>query len=178
MWIEISRSYQLIASVAPYPLLFQAFPSGVPDQEVQMLDSVSRVASIDDISKWNITTIDTLAALMKTEDGTWETAQVLHEQEQWHQSCTCSTFACFCYYILYFFRFVQSKEIITKYLSTSGNSLGSSELTIINSNLCSLNTSTLLTITPESIRLVSADWSEINVSHQFRLQYRCNSVML
>ncbi|XP_061599296.1 uncharacterized protein LOC133462171 [Cololabis saira] len=100
--------------------LNQAFPSGVPDQEVQMLGSVSRVASLDDISKWNVTEIDTLAALMETEDGTWETA--------------------------------QSKAIITKYLETSGNSLGSSELSTIDSNLCSLNTSTLMTITPESFR--------------------------
>uniref|UniRef100_A0A3B5QVA1 Uncharacterized protein n=1 Tax=Xiphophorus maculatus TaxID=8083 RepID=A0A3B5QVA1_XIPMA len=104
--------------------LNQAFPSGVPDQEVQMLASVSRSATLDDISKWNITELDTLAALMKPEDGTWETA--------------------------------QSKAIITKYLNTSGNSLGSSELNIIDSNLCSLDTSTLQTITADSIRLVSA----------------------
>uniref|UniRef100_A0A3B5Q816 Uncharacterized protein n=1 Tax=Xiphophorus maculatus TaxID=8083 RepID=A0A3B5Q816_XIPMA len=100
--------------------LNQAFPSGVPDQEVQMLASVSRSATLDDISKWNITELDTLAALMKPEDGTWETA--------------------------------QSKAIITKYLNTSGNSLGSSELNIIDSNLCSLDTSTLQTITADSIR--------------------------
>uniref|UniRef100_A0A3B3V7Q7 Uncharacterized protein n=1 Tax=Poecilia latipinna TaxID=48699 RepID=A0A3B3V7Q7_9TELE len=56
--------------------LNQAFPSGVPDQEVQMLASVSRSATLDDISKWNITELDTLAALMNPEDGTWETAQV------------------------------------------------------------------------------------------------------
>ncbi|CAG5895025.1 unnamed protein product [Menidia menidia] len=97
-----------------------AFPSGVSDQEVQMLGSVSRVASLDDISKWNVTQIDTLAALMKTEDGTWDSA--------------------------------QSKEIITKYLNSSGSSLGSTELNIIDSNLCSLDTSTLRTISSDSIR--------------------------
>ncbi|XP_014830816.1 PREDICTED: uncharacterized protein LOC106909037 [Poecilia mexicana] len=100
--------------------LNQAFPSGVPDQEVQMLASVSRSATLDDISKWNITELDTLAALMKPEDGTWETA--------------------------------QSKAIITKYLKASGNSLDSSELNIIDSNLCSLDTSTLQTITADSMR--------------------------
>ncbi|KAM9709051.1 uncharacterized protein ACNS7B_001154 [Menidia menidia] len=100
--------------------LNQAFPSGVSDQEVQMLGSVSRVASLDDISKWNVTQIDTLAALMKTEDGTWDSA--------------------------------QSKEIITKYLNSSGSSLGSTELNIIDSNLCSLDTSTLRTISSDSIR--------------------------
>ncbi|XP_028251802.1 uncharacterized protein LOC114427785 [Parambassis ranga] len=100
--------------------LNQAYPSGVSDQDVQVLGSVSRVASLDDIAKWNITKVDTLAALMKAEDGPWEAA--------------------------------KSKEIITKYLSTSGNSLGSTELNIIGSNLCSLPTSTLTTIPPDSIR--------------------------
>jgi len=41
-----------------------------------LLGSVSRAASLDDISKWNITQLDTLAALMEADDGTWETAQV------------------------------------------------------------------------------------------------------
>ncbi|XP_037550713.1 mesothelin-like protein [Nematolebias whitei] len=100
--------------------LNQAYPSGVSDQDVKSLGSVSRVASLEDISKWNITIIDTLAALMKTEDGPWDPA--------------------------------QSKAIIMKYLSTSGNSLGSTELDIIDSNLCSLDPSTLKTITPDSIK--------------------------
>ncbi|XP_028251454.1 uncharacterized protein LOC114427536 isoform X2 [Parambassis ranga] len=100
--------------------LNQAYPSGVSDQDVQVLGSVSRVASLDDIAKWNITKVDTLAALMRADDGPWEAA--------------------------------KSKEIITKYLSTSGNSLGSTELKLIGSNLCSLPTSTLTTIPPESIR--------------------------
>ncbi|XP_041828515.1 uncharacterized protein LOC121631572 [Melanotaenia boesemani] len=100
--------------------LNQAYPSGVPDEVVQMLGSVSRVASLDDISKWKITKIDTLAALMITSDGPWETANI--------------------------------KEIIEKYLNTSGKSLRSTELNIINSYVCSLNTSTLKTINSDSIR--------------------------
>ncbi|XP_069544254.1 uncharacterized protein [Brachyistius frenatus] len=100
--------------------LNQAFQSGVSDQNVQVLGSVSRVASLQDISKWNITKIDTLAALMKAEDGSWDVS--------------------------------KSKEIITKYLSTSGNSLGTTELNVIDSNLCSLDTSTLRTISPDSLR--------------------------
>ncbi|XP_037602484.1 mucin-3A-like [Sebastes umbrosus] len=102
--------------------LNQAYPSGVSDGEVQVLGSVSRVASLDDISKWSITKPDTLAALMKASDGSWEAA--------------------------------KSKAIITEYLSTSGNSLGSTELNSIDSNLCSLDTSTVSTITPDSIRNV------------------------
>ncbi|XP_029317087.1 mesothelin-like protein [Cottoperca gobio] len=35
--------------------LNQAFPAGVSDEEVQVLVSVSRMASLDDISKWKIT---------------------------------------------------------------------------------------------------------------------------
>uniref|UniRef100_A0A3Q1HXJ2 Uncharacterized protein n=1 Tax=Anabas testudineus TaxID=64144 RepID=A0A3Q1HXJ2_ANATE len=97
-----------------------AFPSGLADSVVQVLSSVSRVASLNDISKWNITKIDTLAALMTTSDGPWDAA--------------------------------KSNAIITKYLNTSGNSLGSAELNSIGSNLCSLNTSTLTTITPDSIK--------------------------
>ncbi|XP_039993319.1 mesothelin-like protein [Xiphias gladius] len=100
--------------------LNQAFPSGVSDNEVQVLGSVSRVASLADISKWSIIRIDTLASLMKAEDGSWEAS--------------------------------KSKAIITKYLKTSGNILGSTELNSIDSNLCSLDTSTMKTITPDSIR--------------------------
>uniref|UniRef100_A0A3Q2NWW5 Si:ch211-188p14.4 n=1 Tax=Fundulus heteroclitus TaxID=8078 RepID=A0A3Q2NWW5_FUNHE len=99
-----------------------AYPSGVPDQAVQMLGSVSRVATLEDISKWSITKVDTLSALFSADDGSWETE--------------------------------KSKEIIEQYLRTSGNSLGPTELTIIGSNLCSLNASRLKTISPLSILLV------------------------
>ncbi|KAM4540267.1 uncharacterized protein V3H82_022319 [Fundulus diaphanus] len=99
--------------------LNQAFPTGVPDQEVQMLASVSRAATLDDISRWSITSLDTLAALMDPENGAWEKP--------------------------------KTKEIITKYLNTSGNSLGSRELNFIDSNLCSLDTSMLQIITSDSI---------------------------
>ncbi|XP_035529625.1 mesothelin-like protein [Morone saxatilis] len=100
--------------------LNQAFPLGVSEKEVQVLSSLSRAASLDDISKWSITKIETLAALMNADDGPWEAE--------------------------------TSKAIITKYLNTPGNSLGSTELNSIDSNLCSLDTSTLKTIKPDSIR--------------------------
>ncbi|XP_070776790.1 mesothelin-like protein [Enoplosus armatus] len=99
--------------------LNQAYPSGISDEVVKVLGSVSRVASLDDISKWKITKIDTLAALMKADDGPWEAA--------------------------------KSKAIITKYLNT-GKSLAVTELNSIGSNLCTLDTSTLKTITTDSIR--------------------------
>uniref|UniRef100_A0A3B4XVM0 Si:ch211-188p14.4 n=1 Tax=Seriola lalandi dorsalis TaxID=1841481 RepID=A0A3B4XVM0_SERLL len=119
--------------------LNQAFPSGVSDDVVQVLGSVSRVASLEDISKWSITTADTLAALMKAEDGSWEAA--------------------------------KSKAIISKYLNTSGNTLGSIELNSIDSNLCSLNTSTLKTISPDSIRWNVASCS----SEQKRVLYEISN---
>ncbi|XP_042562623.1 mesothelin-like protein [Clupea harengus] len=52
--------------------LDEAYPSGLPDEQVQLLGSVSRVATTTDLSKWNISSPDTLAALMNSDDGEWE----------------------------------------------------------------------------------------------------------
>ncbi|CDQ78290.1 unnamed protein product [Oncorhynchus mykiss] len=52
--------------------LRQAYPKGLSDQQVQALGSVSRVASMEQINKWNITTVDTLAALMDNGNGEWD----------------------------------------------------------------------------------------------------------
>uniref|UniRef100_A0A8C7CC17 Mesothelin-like protein n=1 Tax=Oncorhynchus kisutch TaxID=8019 RepID=A0A8C7CC17_ONCKI len=100
--------------------LNQAYPSGIVDEQLKVLGSVSRVATLDDITKWSITKIDTLSALMAFADGPWETE--------------------------------KSKAIITTYLNTSGNSLGSSELNAIGANLCSLDVSVLKTITSSSLK--------------------------
>ncbi|XP_048049205.1 uncharacterized protein mslna isoform X2 [Megalobrama amblycephala] len=103
-------------------------PNGLSEDQVQVLKSVSRNATTDEISKWNITKADTLAALMNANDGEWSSA--------------------------------QSKQIITKYLSANNN-LTSTELSMVKGpNLCSLDTSTLSTILPESIR----DADALNVS--------------
>ncbi|XP_036381938.1 mesothelin-like protein [Megalops cyprinoides] len=101
--------------------LNQAYPTGIPDEQVQVLGSVSRVALADDISKWNVTKIDTLAALMNPDDGQWEPD--------------------------------KSRAIITKYLNTAGNTLGTAELNSIGGpNLCSLDASVLKGINPDSLR--------------------------
>ncbi|XP_067232113.1 mesothelin-like protein [Chanodichthys erythropterus] len=50
-------------------------PNGLSEDQVQVLKSVSRNATIDEISKWNITKADTLAALMNANDGEWSSAQ-------------------------------------------------------------------------------------------------------
>ncbi|XP_028981157.2 uncharacterized protein LOC105009564 isoform X5 [Esox lucius] len=55
--------------------LNQAYPSGIVDEQLQILGSVSRVATLDDITKWRITSIDTLSALMNPKNGPWEAAQ-------------------------------------------------------------------------------------------------------
>uniref|UniRef100_A0A8C6TZP1 Si:ch211-188p14.4 n=1 Tax=Neogobius melanostomus TaxID=47308 RepID=A0A8C6TZP1_9GOBI len=100
--------------------LNEAYPSGVSEENVQVLNSVSRSATLSDISKWSITKIDTLSALMKPEDGSWEAA--------------------------------KSNAVITKYLDTPGNSLGTSELNAIDANICSLDVTVIKNITPENLR--------------------------
>lgn len=46
--------------------------STIPESQVKLLGLTSRMASINDINMWNITEIDTIAALMDSEDGDWE----------------------------------------------------------------------------------------------------------
>ncbi|XP_036412847.1 LOW QUALITY PROTEIN: mesothelin-like protein [Colossoma macropomum] len=55
--------------------LNQLFPSGLPDSVVQILNAVSRVATVSDITKWNITTIDALSSLMNSINGNWTSDQ-------------------------------------------------------------------------------------------------------
>ncbi|XP_056308517.1 uncharacterized protein LOC130220162 isoform X2 [Danio aesculapii] len=104
--------------------LKQVYPAGLADGVVKDLGSVSRQATAQEISSWNISSIDTLAALMDKNNGNWSTA--------------------------------QSQQVILRYLSVNGNSLGTNELNIIKSNLCSLNTSTLQNITPAVLRNANA----------------------
>lgn len=62
--------------IHPHCVFSQVFPSGVSDENVQVLGSVSRAASVEDISKWDITELDTLAALMAPDNGLWEAVKV------------------------------------------------------------------------------------------------------
>ena len=57
-------------------VLLKLFPLGLPDSVVQILNAVSRVATVSDINKWNITTIDTLSSLMNLINGDWTSDQV------------------------------------------------------------------------------------------------------
>ncbi|XP_016308304.1 mesothelin-like protein [Sinocyclocheilus anshuiensis] len=62
------RSYQRII----LDKLNQAYPGGLSDQVLQVLGSTSRVATPDDVRKWNVTKIDTLSSLMNQRKGDWE----------------------------------------------------------------------------------------------------------
>ncbi|XP_016414988.1 uncharacterized protein LOC107745597 [Sinocyclocheilus rhinocerous] len=55
--------------------LKEILPNGLSDDQVQVLKSVSRNATMAEISKWNITKPDTLAVLMNANDGEWSSAQ-------------------------------------------------------------------------------------------------------
>ncbi|KPP71592.1 Mesothelin-like protein-like [Scleropages formosus] len=125
--------------------LNQAYNSSIADEQVQQLGSISRVASLADINKWNITKIDTLAALMSSSDGKWTPD--------------------------------QSNLIITKYLSTKGNTLGTAELNSIGGvNLCALNASVLNTISSSSLRYADVlDVSNCSTSNKVILFTIANS---
>ncbi|XP_023262765.1 uncharacterized protein LOC111655549 [Seriola lalandi dorsalis] len=46
--------------------------STIPEDQVQLLGPASRLATADDINKWSITELDTLAALMDSSNGQWD----------------------------------------------------------------------------------------------------------
>ncbi|XP_045903462.1 uncharacterized protein LOC123969811 [Micropterus dolomieu] len=99
--------------------------STIPESQVQLLGPASRVATINDINMWNITQIDTLAALMNPSNGQWDPS--------------------------------LAKAIIYKYLNKTGNQLGSDELNAIGgANLCSVDTSVLMTISQQSLKSANA----------------------
>ncbi|XP_039631192.1 uncharacterized protein LOC120542657 [Polypterus senegalus] len=64
-------SYQLIV----YNSLKQAYPSGIPESQLQLLRSIARQAPVTDINTWNITSQDTLTALLNPADGAWNASQ-------------------------------------------------------------------------------------------------------
>uniref|UniRef100_A0A9J7Y4Y7 Uncharacterized protein n=1 Tax=Cyprinus carpio carpio TaxID=630221 RepID=A0A9J7Y4Y7_CYPCA len=66
------RSYQRII----LDKLNQAYPGGLSDEVLQVLGSASRVATPDDVRKWNVTKIDTLSSLMNQRNGDWDPEMV------------------------------------------------------------------------------------------------------
>uniref|UniRef100_A0A8C1VRP7 Si:ch211-188p14.4 n=1 Tax=Cyprinus carpio TaxID=7962 RepID=A0A8C1VRP7_CYPCA len=99
--------------------LKQVYPAGLSDSTLQLLASVSRQATVDEIRTWSITSIDTLTALMDSNNGEWNKD--------------------------------KSKEVILRYLSVAGHTLGTNELNVIGSNICALNILTLQSITARAL---------------------------
>ncbi|XP_067298636.1 uncharacterized protein [Pseudorasbora parva] len=115
------RSYQRIV----LDKLNQAYPGGLSDGVLQVLGPASRVATPDDVRKWNVTKIDTLSSLMNSRNGDWDPEMV--------------------------------QLLVSKYLSVSGNTLGTNELNALGgTNLCVLTASVLNNITANSVERASA----------------------
>ncbi|XP_053471223.1 uncharacterized protein LOC128601852 [Ictalurus furcatus] len=124
--------------------LNQIYTSGLDDGVLQLLGSTSRVASIDDISNWNITIIDTLSSLMDSKDGQWEPE--------------------------------KSKAVIMRYLSMDNRSMGSAEISVVGSNICTLDISVLENISAESLKaLLSPDLSSCSIEQKSALYIIANS---
>ncbi|KAK9981882.1 hypothetical protein ABG768_001405 [Culter alburnus] len=118
--------------------LKQVYPGGLADSVLKVLASVSRQATVDEIRTWNVTTIDTLTALMDKSNGEWDRD--------------------------------KSKEVILRYLSVARHTLGTNELNVIGSSLCSLDVSTL-----QSIK--AGDLSNANVLDLSSCSYEQKSVL-
>lgn len=63
------------------PPLSQSYPDGIPEDQLKLLGFLSRQYSTDEIGSWNLTSSDTLAALLNQEDGAWEMPQVLYQKD-------------------------------------------------------------------------------------------------
>lgn len=60
----------------PPALAVQAYPSGLPDEQLKLLGSLSRLYTPEEISRWWVTSSDTLSALLNPMYGKWGDAQV------------------------------------------------------------------------------------------------------
>ncbi|XP_065501208.1 mesothelin-like protein [Caloenas nicobarica] len=56
--------------------LDQAYPSGLPDEQLKLLGPLSRLYTPKEISRWLVTSSGTLLALLNPADGKWGEAQV------------------------------------------------------------------------------------------------------
>uniref|UniRef100_H3AER6 Mesothelin n=1 Tax=Latimeria chalumnae TaxID=7897 RepID=H3AER6_LATCH len=52
--------------------LDQIYPGGVLEDQLKLLKSIARKYNVTEISKWNITAVETIASLMDPKDSTWE----------------------------------------------------------------------------------------------------------
>ena len=70
----------VVCAVLTVCVLVQLYPSGLPESVVQLLGATSRAATVEDISRWSITTVDTLSSLMNPDNGDWSPEQVTRLQ--------------------------------------------------------------------------------------------------
>lgn len=56
----------------------QAYPDGLSDERLQVLGSSSRSATPSDVTRWNVTKIDTLSSLMASGNGEWDPEMVMN----------------------------------------------------------------------------------------------------
>ncbi|NXK20834.1 MSLNL protein, partial [Arenaria interpres] len=56
--------------------LEQIYPSGIPEDQLKLLGPLSRQYTAEEISQWQVTSNDTLSALLNPSDGRWKAAQV------------------------------------------------------------------------------------------------------
>ncbi|XP_058012997.1 uncharacterized protein LOC131185003 isoform X2 [Ahaetulla prasina] len=56
--------------------LDKSYPDGIPEDQLRLLGFLSRQYSTDEIGSWNLTSSDTLAALLNANNGAWEMPQL------------------------------------------------------------------------------------------------------
>ncbi|XP_015279540.1 PREDICTED: nascent polypeptide-associated complex subunit alpha, muscle-specific form-like [Gekko japonicus] len=56
--------------------LDEIYPDGIPDDQLKLLSYLSRLYSPEEISKWRVTSGDTLAALLSPDNGAWKPDQL------------------------------------------------------------------------------------------------------
>ncbi|KAJ6653743.1 hypothetical protein lerEdw1_008770 [Lerista edwardsae] len=57
--------------------LDEIYPGGIPEDQLKVLGFLSRQYSVDAIGRWNVTSSDTLAALLNPDNGPWEQPQLV-----------------------------------------------------------------------------------------------------
>ncbi|KAI6076592.1 Mesothelin-like protein [Aix galericulata] len=57
------------------PRLAWMYPAGIPDEQLRLLGPLSRQFTAQEIKQWQVTSSDTLCALLNPLDGTWSAAQ-------------------------------------------------------------------------------------------------------
>uniref|UniRef100_A0A8C3LZ20 Mesothelin n=1 Tax=Chrysolophus pictus TaxID=9089 RepID=A0A8C3LZ20_CHRPC len=55
--------------------LQEVYPTGMPDAQLRRLGPLSRLYTVQELSQWQVTSADTLCALLNSSDGKWSSAQ-------------------------------------------------------------------------------------------------------